>query len=367
MCNSLEINGADIKIAIAGKEVDENWNRPYIKVPIIRRRFLRIISFWILGYLEFVRSYLTHRPDAVILDIISIWFSIPFVLFPRRKCIFIIDNRTPLYDLEFYKKIGDKIMNWYTKLSFWYCRYFLDGMTVINGYYKKQVCKQFNFNPDVVGVWGSGVNIEMFSTAKYKESKRPSFLNNKFVLMHHGGLGPRRGLLQAIEAMSLVDNKNIVLVLIGSIEPGLGIMQKIKQLGLEERVFVLKPIPFYQIPTYISYCDCAIMAYPDMEYWKNNSPIKLIEYFGMGKVVICTDIWTFRDVVKDKKCAYFIANNNPKLIADAINYCYENRASLEERGRQGEEIVKEKYTWNKLAQNLLDFIKVLQENKGYEK
>lgn len=367
MCNALEKNGASVKIAVAGKEIDENWNRPYIKVPIIRIKFLRIISFWICGYFKFILNFLMYKPDVVILDIVSIWFSLPFVLFPKRRCLFIVDNRTPLYDLEFYKQIEDRIMEWYTKLSFRYCRYFLDGMTVINNYYKNQVCKDFNFKPGEIGVWGSGVNVEMFSPEKYKQNKRPSFLKGKFVLMHHGGLGSRRGLLETIEAVSLLKNKDIVFVLIGDIEPGFEIMQKISQLGLENRVYVLKPVPFYEIPSYISYCDCAIMVYPDIEYWKNNSPIKLIEYFSMRKVVICTDVWTFRDVAGDKKCVRYIRNNNPRLIADAINYCYEHRESLEQWGKEGEEIVKGKYTWRKQSENLIGFISGLEKLRNGNK
>jgi len=97
------------------------------------------------------------------------------------------------------------------------------------------------------------------------------------------------------------------------------------------------------------------MAYPDIEYWNNNNPIKLLEYLAMGKVVICTNMWTFRDVIDNKKCGYYIPDNQPKTIANAINACYENRKLLDEWGKEGIEIIKKRFTWNKQAERLYKF------------
>ena len=366
MYSALENNGVSVKIAIAGNDVDNILNLPYIKIPIIKVKFLRVLTFLISGYLKFIWNFLVYKPEVVIFDIYSIWFAFPLSLFSRKNCLFIIDNRTPIYDLMFRATIEDKVMKYYTRLAYIYCRYFLDGMTVINWYYKKQICTDFNFKATDIGVWGSGVNMEIFSPQKYKQIERPSFLKGKFVLMQHGELSVRRGVLETIEAIGLLKNKDIVFVILGEGKAQNKIIQKIKELGLEKRVYVLPAVPYYKVPAYISYCDCAIMAYPDIEYWNNNSPIKLIEYFAMGKPVICTDIWTFRDVAGDKKCAYYIANNNPETIANAINYCSRNSLFLDEWGREGIKIVRERYTWNKQAENLLDFIRHLHNKPKYQ-
>jgi glycosyltransferase involved in cell wall biosynthesis len=101
------------------------------------------------------------------------------------------------------------------------------------------------------------------------------------------------------------------------------------------------------------------MAYPNIEYWNNNNPIKLLEYLALGKVVICSDIWTFRNVMKNSKCCCYIKNNDPKNIAAGITYCYENRDKLKTWGREGVEIVSGRFTWGRQAQELLNFIKLL--------
>lgn len=173
--------------------------------------------------------------------------------------------------------------------------------------------------------------------------------------MQHGEFSFNRGIFETIEAMSLLDRDDICMVLLGSGIAGQEITEKIKGMGLAEKIHVLPPVPHKDVINYIRYCNCAVMAYPNIEYWNNNNPIKLLEYYAMGKVVICTDMWTFRDVAGDRKCAYYINDNAPEKIAKAIDYCYENRGSLVEWGKTGIDAVRERFTWHRHAKTLLDF------------
>lgn len=365
MCRELEERWrCDVRIAIAGEPCNNTFDRSYIPIFIIRKKILRIITFWIFGFMQFIYNCFRFNPDVVILDIYTVWFSIPFSIFPKRKISIIVDNRTPFYNILPNKLTWeDRIMRFYTKLCYEYCKWFLDGMTVITDYYKQHVCNDFGFKPSFIGVWGSGVNMDIFSPEKV--CSRPDFLKEKFVLMHHGGIGYNRGLFETIEAIKLINKEEIVLVLIGDGDLRLDILQKIKGLNLERRVYFLPVIPYSEVPAYISYCNCAIMAYPNMEYWNNNNPIKLAEYLAMGKLVICTDMWTFRNVGGDRKCLYYIKQNDPESIAKAIDYCYENKGYLDEWGREGIEIVKENFTWHRQSESLLRFIDSRLREKGF--
>ncbi|MGQ3686303.1 MAG: glycosyltransferase [Candidatus Loosdrechtia sp.] len=366
MCSKIENLGHDVVIAIAGKQNNEEiYKGKYIPIPIIRIKFLRITSFLITGFFKFIITYCKFIPTVVILDLNTIWFSLPLIFVPKKKrSLIIVDNRTPFYNLTPQEStLRDKFFEFYTKLSYLYCKFFLSGMTMITSYYKQNVCKDFNFGLSTVGVWGSGVDIERFSPQKYKNKDKPLFLKNKFVIMQHGEISYNRGLFETVQAMSMVNKDDVCLVLIGTAIGGSkakdDILLLINKLNLEKNVFVLPPVPHTEIPQYISYCDCAIMAYPNIEYWNNNNPIKLLEYLAMGKIVICTDMWTFREVMGGKKCAYYLKENRPEAISNAINDCYQNRELLEEWGKEGLEIITERYTWHKQAKNLLDFIEQL--------
>ncbi|WP_295103073.1 glycosyltransferase family 4 protein [uncultured Candidatus Kuenenia sp.] len=372
MCKEIKNLGHYVEIAIAGKQNNEEiFTGKYISIPIIRIKFFRSLSFWINGFLKFIISYHKFNPDIVILNLYTIWFSLLLMFLPQKKRpLIIVDNRTPFYNSasDDTIKINDRIMRSFTRLCYWYCRKFLDGMTVITEHYKQQVCKDFKFDVSAIGVWGSGVDIERFSPLKYTNKDAPFFLKDKFVLMQHGGITYNRGLLETVEALSMIEREDVCLVLIGTAIAGSkakdDILQLIKKFKLEKNVFVLPPVPHAEIPMYISYCDCAIMAYPNIEYWNNNNPIKLLEYLAMGKVVMCTDMWTFRKVAGNKNCAYYLKDNSPESIAQAINVCYQNRESLQEWGKEGIEVIKENYTWRKQAQRLLDFIVKLQQREN---
>jgi len=364
MCRELEETWrCDIRIAIAGRPCSNIFPHSYIPIFTVRKKFVRLLTFWVIGYAKFIYHYLTFRPDAVILDIFTIWFSLPFSILPKRKVLIIVDNRAPFYNIQPHKPTwNDRVMIFYTKLCYRYCKCVLDGMTVITDYYKERVCDHFGFEPRSIGVWGSGADINMFSPEKVEACHRPDFLKGKFVLMQHGEIGYNRGAIETLEAIRLVKNKEIVLVFVGDGGAKPEISQKIKVFNLENRVYFLPVIPYSEVPAYISYCNCAILAYPNIEYWNNNNPIKLLEYLAMGKTVMCTDMWTFRNVGGNSKCLCYIKQNNPETIARAIEYCYENRAYLDKWGREGIEIVKERFTWHKQSGNLLNFIEQLRKN-----
>ena len=370
MCSKIKSLGHHVEIAIAGRQNNEEiFKGKYICIPIIRMKFLRILSFWITGFLKFIITYFKFNPNVVILDLFTIWFSLPLIFIPpQKRPLIIVDNRTPIHNLTSQEStMRDNVFKFYTRLSYLYCKFFLNGMTVITSYYKQNVCKNFKFDFSAVGVWGSGVDTDKFLPQKHKNSNRPSFLKDKFVLMQHGEISYNRGLFETVEAMSMIDKENVCLVLIGTAIGGSkardDILLLIKKLNLEENVFVLPPVPHAEIPKYISYCDCAIMAYPNIEYWNNNNPIKLLEYLAMGKVVICTDMWTFKEVMGNKNCAYYLKDNSPECIAEAINMCYQNRELLEKWGKEGVETVNGRYTWQKQAKNLLDFIEHLKSKQ----
>ena len=358
MCSELEALGCTIKVALTGKDTENILERDCIEIYLIRKKFLRIISFWVSGYIKFIYHYFKFKPDVVILDIYSIWFSIPFVFFKNRRTVFITDERTPFFNVSAESKniLQDRLVYFYTKISYRFTQAFLDGMTVITTYFKDHIHKQFDFPLELLDVWGSGVDVNRFYPREPGNIHELSFLKDKFVLMQHGEFSDNRGILETIEAIKLIGKEDVHMLLIGEGRKKEDILQRIQELDLTDVIHVLPPRPHAIIPDYIAYCDCAVMAYPNIEYWNNNNPIKLLEYLAMGKVVICTDMWTFRDVADNEKCACYIKANDPATIADAINYCYENRRALVEWGGTGRDVVKERFTWHQQARALLDFI-----------
>lgn len=362
MCHSLERLGNVVKIAIIGKDVDGLWREPYIRLSVIPLRFVRSLSYWTNNIFVFILSCIKEKPDVIILDIFSLWLSLPLLILPHNKRpLIIVDNRSPFYNMgDNSVRVKNIFIKIYTQVSYAYTKMFLDGMTVITEYYKDYVCKIYGFSKNKIGVWSSGVDIERFSING--SIANDSDFVDKFIVIQHGEISYNRGLFETVKAISLIQEESISLLIIGdSIRSNAKneLEEYAGELGVGNRVMVKPPVGHDVISQYIRRSDCAIMAYPNIEYWNNNNPIKLLEYLALGKVVICSDIWTFRNVMKNSKCCCYIKNNDPKNIAAGITYCYENRDKLKTWGREGVEIVSGRFTWGRQAQELLNFIKLL--------
>lgn len=364
MTKELKLRGHDVRIAVAGPSVENYFNCRYIRIPIIRKKFIRIITFFTNSLFIFIRECLADSPDVIILDIFTAWLAVParIILRGKSRPTIIVDSRNPHYNTMPFKRpeLYDLFNFNYSRFGLFISSIYSDGVTVITPFYKQHLIRDFNFVKKPIEVWSSGVDADIFSPSEFSHTTRPDYLTDKFVIMQHGEVSPNRGILESIKAISLISNRNICLAMMGGFIRNDGMEPKIRQLirklNLEDRVYLIPKVDYKEVPKYLSYCDCAIMAYPNIEYWNYNNPIKLYEYLAMGKVVIVTDMITFRDVMGDNKCAVYIPDNRPEYIADAISRCYASRDSLVERGKAGRVIVENGKTWQAQAKKLNDFI-----------
>lgn len=365
MAREINCAGHTLRIAVAGKNTNGDFGSNYISIPIVRVKFLRILSFWVNGFGKFVKHLIEMLPDAVILDVFTIWFGLLLLCIPRsRRPLIVVDNRTPVYIEKYQSARSARLMLWYSRLCFAFCRRHFDGMTVITDYYREYLARSFRFDSGRVGVWNSGVNTDRFDPALFSGTPRPDFLRGKFVLMQHGEISHGRGIFQTIEALNIIGRDDICLLLVGGVVRGEKARQEtfaeIAQADRGGRVHIVGPVSHSRIPEYVSFCDCAVMPYPKIEYWNNNNPIKLVEYLSMARPVICTDMWTFRAVMGDAPCAVYVQDNDPAKVAEAIMRCVRHRDELAAWGREGRRIALERYSWEKQAARLVDFLEALR-------
>src|SRR4030067_289454 len=130
----------------------------------------------------------------------------------------------------------------------------------------------------------------------------------------------------------------------------------IQKEGLQENVIITNSVNQSEVPKFIGMCDVCIVPLPDHPYWRSQSPLKLLEYLAMEKVVILTDIPAHRAVIGEAKCGIYISSVKPIEIAKAIEYAYLNKENLQELGKIGRAIIKEKFTWAKVAGDLENYL-----------
>jgi glycosyltransferase involved in cell wall biosynthesis len=334
---------------------------PLRRVPIISRLIFAIIIFFFLPFYIIV-----SKPDFIITQpTIPISSFIPALAFSKFKMVkFILDVRTtPVETVGFNGFLQTLLFN----TSVLMARKLFDGITIITSPMKEEVCKRFHINPKLLGVWSSGVSTSLFKpencVSASSELRAKLGLSRKFIVSYHGVLSASRGLIETVEAMLIIRRAypDVVLFLLGSGPMVPGLKELIQKEELQNNVIVHDPVDYTEVPKHIAMCDVGIIPLPDLAYWRFQCPLKLMEYLAMKKVVIATDIPAHRSIIGKEKCGIYISSAKPMEIAKSIMYAYHNKEKLEEWGKIGRTIIKQEYTWKKVAKNLENYLLSIDE------
>jgi glycosyltransferase involved in cell wall biosynthesis len=176
--------------------------------------------------------------------------------------------------------------------------------------------------------------------------------------MYHGTFSPNRGLQEVIRAFCVLKNKcpDARFIMLGD---GIGrskFIELVSDCQLEDYVYILGPVSYVDIPGFVASVDVGIIPLPDIDWWNTSSPMKLFEYLAAGKPVLLSPIRAHQDVLRDHPTAYYLADVTEQEIVKGITCLYRQRYDLESKGKAGQDLVKERYTWDAQAERLLEFL-----------
>lgn len=319
------------------------------------------LSFHLQIFFQIFYFLFSDKPDVVITHPITALIIAPAVLLSklfRLKTKFVLDVRTlPVGCFG----ISGKIKKRFIFISIYVGNKLFDGLTVITPALKELLVEKFKVQSEKIGIWGSGVNPELFQAGGKKQASP----KKAFTLLYHGVLAENRGILEAVQAMELVAKEfvNVEFIIVGN-GPG---RDKIENLINERKlrgcVKLLPPVPQTEIPNYIEAADCGILPLPDFEFWRISSPLKLFEYLAMSRPVIVSPIEAHLSVLKNNSAGIFLKSVSPKEIAETILATYENFDKLPRWGELGRKLVLDNYTWQKQAEKLSLYLKNLYQMK----
>jgi glycosyltransferase involved in cell wall biosynthesis len=302
------------------------------------------------------------RPDYVIVDDVTaiIGFILKFFMRPLKLKVVMDVRSTPIRVKDTFM---EKVDAGKFRLSINLARKQLDGITIVTDLMKKEICDDFNISPGFVGVWTSGVSLELFNprAVEGEEIKRNLGLDRKFVVFYHGSLRTE-GLVETIKAIKRLKPKypDIVFFILGNVSrlsEGVCFLKNLaREHGIQNDVLVHGKVGLVEVSEYIAMGDIGIVPLSNSPNWRYQSPLKLVEYLAMEKTVIVTDIPANRMIVGKSKCGIYIRSASPEQIAGAISYAYDNREKLKEWGSLGRKIIEERYTYDKLAEQFEDYL-----------
>jgi glycosyltransferase involved in cell wall biosynthesis len=345
-----------------------NKSNSQIKLFTIPLRKFSVISTLIFSiYLSVLLPLylLKTRPKILVVEseIVApvLVLSLPVRKFLGIKVVF--DIRSPPVETKGFQ--GNLQIDAFN-LSVVFARKFFDGITVLTPMMKKEISKNFSIGEENIVSWGSGVSTALFNPKNFNGLffKQKWGLENKFVVFYHGSISQNRGIKETIEAMSIVKklNPNIVLFIIGSGPYFDASIDLVKEKQLENFVLIEKAVSHDKIPEFIAFSNLCIIPLPDHHYWRCQSPLKLLEYLSMEKVVLVSDIPAHKWILNNNPCGVFMPSISPKEIAQTILNAFKNRDYLEGWGKIGRKVVESNYTWEKIAKELDDYFTSLTCN-----
>lgn len=358
-----ELGYSSSLISMRSKHVTPNENSG-IRVISIPLRYVPIVSplMFATALFLFLPLYIVKlKPDFVIIHPdVSILSSLPGVFISKfRKMRFVLDVRSPPVETVGFRGF---LQRFWFNVSTLIAKRLFSGITVITPLMKKEICDSFYIDLGKVGVWTSGVSATLFNPenciSASRELRRRLGLSGKFIVFYHGIFTSNRGLIETIDGIKILKEKhpNVVFFLLGGGPMNPVLKEFIRKEQIRDSVIVHDPINQTEVPKFIGMCDVCIVPLPYHPYWRFQSPLKLLEYLAMEKVTIATDIPAHRSVIGGEKCGIYISSVNPREIARAIEYAYLNKERLGEWGKSGRIIINEKYTWEKVAKDLENYL-----------
>jgi glycosyltransferase involved in cell wall biosynthesis len=186
----------------------------------------------------------------------------------------------------------------------------------------------------------------------------PANAKEKFIL-HLGGMSKIRGILELIEAFSIVTRScpELYLYFVGKATPESfkkTMREMISKFHIEDRVRMLRHVPYEKIRDYLSEAYLGVVNY--LPYSNNVSclPNKLLEYMACGLPVVASNFPLYKEVVEGAGYGILVDPTSPEDIAEAICRIVEDDNLRENLSKNAVKAFKEKYNWESESKKLLD-------------
>jgi len=159
-----------------------------------------------------------------------------------------------------------------------------------------------------------------------------------------GGIGTARGVMEMIQALSLVRREDLRLRMAGGFQiaadqsqaqdlPG---WSKVDFVGWADRPAVAK---------LLGQVRAGLVLFHPAPNHTSAQPNKLFEYMAAGLPLIASDFALWRQIVDGVGCGLLVDPLDPAAIAGAIQWILDNPAEAEAMGQRGRLAVQERYNW----------------------
>ena len=215
-----------------------------------------------------------------------------------------------------------------------------------------------NFLKDRFGgtiVW-HGQDINAFDPKKFDGNH----LRNKFgipedrkVVMFFGTPRPYKGIEDLVEAISLLKDNRILLILVGLGEDSYSgkVKASVCNKLSDKRVRLFGLQPFKKVPEFLAISDLIVIPQRKNLATIGQVPAKVFDAMAMAKPIIATRVCDLSEILDG--CGWIVDPEKPKQLAEAIQYVFDHPDKAEELGWRAREKCIQRYSWDAMEKILL--------------
>jgi len=173
------------------------------------------------------------------------------------------------------------------------------------------------------------------------------------IILYIGIINMLRGLEEAVQSLKYLNHCRLVLMGF-AYEHYVPVLEEfIAKEGLTGRVHFFGPVPFEEVTRYAASADVGLVAYRNvgLSYYYS-SPNKLFECVAAGLPVVGSNFPDLKGIIEGYNLGVTCDPDNPKEIADAINYILSDETRYNEMRRNALEAAKI-FNWENESRKLV--------------
>lgn len=211
---------------------------------------------------------------------------------------------------------------------------------------------------------GIDENRLQFKRKNIEDIRRKYKLENYNIVIYVGTMDKLRQLRVLINAFSkvILVNKNVKLLMVGDGNDRCNLEKLAEELRIKDNVVFTGKISFKDVPNFIGVSHIGICPVPPLDFYKLSSPIKIVEYMAMKKVVIANDeIPEHRRIINESNGGILVRFDS-ESFSNGIIKLLDRREILEEFGERGYKWVLKNRSYDIIARTLEKGLKNIINN-----
>jgi len=245
-----------------------------------------------------------------------------------------------------------RVSSYWNNLFFEKLIKFADEITVSNHFLQKKFSGKI--------IWHARDSM-LFNPDKFDKNlvrEKYGIKHDKKIVMFFGTPRPHKGIDDLIKAISLINDPNVVLVIVGIDynDPYCLKIIKIAKKNLGKERFIDFGFQLFEkVPDFLAMADVVVIPQKKNFATVGQIPAKIFDAMAMAKPIIATNVSDLPEILNS--CGWIVESENPEQLAETIKYVLDNPKKAEEKGLKARQKCIEEYSWDSMEKLLIKIFK----------